>query len=90
MRRLREGSKIKRIKFIERRGRSLQDLLVSGNPWSDQKCGRTKCMICQRETGNMGECMRENALYKIRKKTTPYGNIHGINMEEKTTPPCSK
>ena len=64
-RRFREGSDIKRIKFVERRGRSLQDILVSGNPWSDQKCGRTKCMICQRETGNMGECMRENALYKI-------------------------
>ena len=64
-RRFREGSGIKRIKFVERRGRSLQDILVSGNPWSDQKCGRTKCMICQRETGNMGECMRENALYKI-------------------------
>ena len=35
-RKFREGSRIKRIKFVERRGRSLQDLLVSGNPWSDQ------------------------------------------------------
>ena len=63
--RFREGTDIKKIKFIERRGRSLQDILVSGNPWSDIKCGREKCVICQRETGSMGECTRENALYKI-------------------------
>ena len=61
----REGTSIKKIKFVERRGKSLQDVLVSGNPWNDRKCGREKCVICKRETGNIGECSRENALYRI-------------------------
>ena len=43
----REGTKIRRMKFVERRGKSLQDLLVSGNPWSDRKCGRADCVICK-------------------------------------------
>ena len=64
-RKFREGTSIRKFKFVERRGKSLQDLLVSGNPWSDQKCGREKCVICRRETGNLGECTRENALYRI-------------------------
>ena len=39
-REFRRGTKIKRVKFVERAGSSLTDLLVSGNPWGDQKCGR--------------------------------------------------
>ena len=61
----RRGTAIKRIKFVEKRGSSLIDLLVSGNPWGDQKCGREMCFICENEKGNMTQCMKENALYKI-------------------------
>ena len=61
----RRGTQIRRIKFVERRGRSLQDILVSGNPWSDLKCGREQCVICMRESGSMGECMKEGAFYRI-------------------------
>ena len=50
---------------MERREKSIQDILVSGNPWSDRKCGRDRCFICERENGSMGECMRESALYRI-------------------------
>ena len=64
-RQFRRGTDIKRIKFVERAGKSLQDILVSGNPWSDLKCGREKCFVCRSEKGGMGECMRENALYRI-------------------------
>ena len=64
-RKFREGTKIRKFKFVERRGKSLQDQLVSGNPWSDLKCGREKCVICQRENGSLGECTKENALYRI-------------------------
>ena len=35
-RQFRRGTDIKRIKFVERAGKSLQDILVSGNPWSDR------------------------------------------------------
>ena len=64
-REFRRGTEIKRIKFVERRGSSIADMLVSGNPWGDQKCGRVRCFICENEKGNMSQCMKENALYKI-------------------------
>ena len=53
-RKFREGTEIKRLKFVERRGKSLQDILVSGNPWSDRKCGRDRCFICERKMGAWG------------------------------------
>ena len=59
----RMGTNIKRIKFVERSGTSLQDMLVSGNPWRDIKCGREKCFICRSLKGGMGACTNENALY---------------------------
>ena len=62
----RKGTNMKRIKFVERAGLSLQDMLVSGNPRKDIKCGRVKCFICRSEKGGMGQCMKENALYSIR------------------------
>ena len=65
-REFRKGTAMKRIKFVERAGISLQDELVSGNPWKDIKCGREKCFVCRSEKGGMGECMKENALYSIK------------------------
>ena len=51
---------------MDRKGKSLQDILVSGNPWSNRKCGMDKCFICERENGSMEECMRESSLYRIK------------------------
>ena len=36
-----------KVKIIERAGVSLKQILVKTNPWSDLKCGRPKCLICQ-------------------------------------------
>ena len=64
----RKGSGMQQIKFIERAGISLQDTLVSSNPWSDLKCGRAGCFICRGEKGGIGKCMKESASYCIRCK----------------------
>ena len=65
-REFRRGTGIKRVKFVERAGSTIADLLVSGNPWGDQKCGRKDCFICVSEKESMKHCMKENALYKIQ------------------------
>ena len=47
----RKGTLMKQIKFVERAGPSIKDILVSSNPWGDLKCGRPKCFICRGEKG---------------------------------------
>ena len=63
---LRKGTKIRPIKFVDRAGTSLTDMLVSGNPWGDQKCGRSECFVCRGEQGGMNACMKEGVLYQIQ------------------------
>ena len=65
-RRFREGSGMKQIKFVERAGISVRDMLVTSNPWGDQKCGRGDCFICKNEKGGIGACMKESVLYSIK------------------------
>ena len=62
----REGTKMGQIKFVERAGTSVRDLLVTSNPWGDMKCGRQKCFVCKSEGAGIGKCMKENVLYSIR------------------------
>ena len=45
---VRRRIQIRRIKFLERRGRSIKDILVSGNLWNDLKCGSEQFVICMR------------------------------------------
>ena len=61
----RKGTKIKPIKFVERAGVSIADMLVESNPWGDRKCGRDKCFICRGEKGGVRHCMKEGVLYNI-------------------------
>ena len=62
----RKGSKIRQIKFVERAGISIQDTLVSSNPWGDLKCGRANCFVCKSERGGISMCMKESVTYSIR------------------------
>ena len=54
------------IKFIERAGTSIRDMLVTSNPWGKEKCGRARCFVCRGEKGGIGDCMKEGVLYCIR------------------------
>ena len=49
----RKGTRIKPIKFVERAGLSLTDMLVDSNPWGDQECGRKGCFVCRGEKGGI-------------------------------------
>ena len=62
----RKGTKIKPIKFIERAGISMTDMLLQSNPWGDMKCGREGCFVCRAEKGGIKDCMKESVLYSIK------------------------
>ena len=55
----RRGTKIRPIKFVERAGISLTDILVQSNPWGDMKCGRQECFVCRGDQGGIKDCMKE-------------------------------
>ena len=42
----REGTKQKRLKFVERGGSTIKDRLCRNNPWGKIKCGRENCLSC--------------------------------------------
>ena len=48
-----------------RAGISIQDTLVSSNPWGDLKCGRANCFVCKSERGGISMCMKESVTYSI-------------------------
>ena len=61
----RKGTRIKPIKFVERAGLSLSDMLVDSNPWGDQECGRKGCFICRGVKRGIRNCMKEGVVYNI-------------------------
>ena len=56
--------KLAKIKFIERSGSKLIDILGSKNPWQARHCNRD-CWLCEDENSR-GKCRFEGATYKIR------------------------
>ena len=52
--RMREAMGMKKVKFVERGGRSLQGILCRSNPWREKKCGGKDCLVCQTEA--KGKC----------------------------------
>ena len=53
----------RRVKFVERGGKSLQSLLCNSNPWAKKHCGSV-CPIC--DSGDLGKCRSESVVYEIR------------------------
>ena len=43
-----------RLKYVEKMGNSLADILVCKDPWASMGCGRVKCLPCQTSPG---KCM---------------------------------
>ena len=51
-----------RIKYVERVGKCLGDMLIKKDPWAGD-CGRETCFLCT--TGGGGKCMRRGVVYSI-------------------------
>ena len=59
------GSKLKRIRVVERGGLKLKDLLA-GDPWSKECCERIDCLPCrEKEKAGGVNCQTENITYSI-------------------------
>ena len=64
--RAREGTRQGKVKFVERGGGTVKDMLCRNNPWEKMRCGREKCMSCPgSKEGGGGECRQENVVYRI-------------------------
>ena len=53
-----------RIRFIERAGCKIKDVICKSNPWANAKCGRDDCQICKNEK-QQGKCTKEGITYRI-------------------------
>ena len=51
-----------RLKYVEKMGNSLADILVCKDPWASMGCGRVKCLPCQTSPG---KCMKQGVLVFI-------------------------
>ena len=60
---MREAMGMRKVKFVERGGRSLQGLLCRSNPWREKKCGGKDCLVCQTEA--KGKCRVESVVYEV-------------------------
>ena len=62
----RESTGFLKIKFVEKGGVSLKDILCKNNPWGNNKCEREKWLCCPyRKDGKGGTCRREGVVYTI-------------------------
>ena len=53
----------RKIKFIEKTGTPLGDLLVRKNPWSGRDCKRVSCLTCVPGSNKNPNCRRRNIVY---------------------------
>ena len=58
----REGTTQRRVKFVERGGVTVKDLLCRNNPWGKVKCGQEYCIVCS-FSKEEGECRQEGVVY---------------------------
>ena len=54
-----------RVKIIERVGTSLESILCSKNPWSQEMCGRKDCHVCKEGSKSLGQCRKEGVIYSL-------------------------
>ena len=54
-----------RVKIIERVGTSLESILCSKNPWSQEMCGRRDCHVCKEGSKSLGQCRKEGVIYSL-------------------------
>ena len=59
------GSRLDRIRVVERLGPTLENLLCKGSPWKFRGCSRIDCFPCQHGEGAWGDCESESVNYTI-------------------------
>ena len=55
---------MRKVKFVERGGQSLQGILSRSNPWREKDCGGKDCLVCQTEP--KGKCRTESVVYEVK------------------------
>ena len=73
--RFRKGTGMKRIKMVERGGRTVKDIVSKTNPWAGDGCERDDCLPCMGERGSGGNCQQENIVYRIHCQECELGHI---------------
>ena len=63
--RFRRGTEMKRIKMVERGGKSIKEIFATTNPWARDGCSREDCLPCMGERGRGGDCQKENICYRV-------------------------
>ena len=58
-----EAMGVRKVKFVERGGRSIQGILCQSNPWKAKQCGGRDCMVCKTEA--KGDCRVESVVYQV-------------------------
>ena len=75
-----------RVKFVERAGVKLQDMLHTSNPWQGEDCGREKCMLDQTkmETGKLKSqsCTRRSVVYETHCESCYERECEEIDQKE--------
>ena len=57
--------KAKGLKFVEKVGRKVKDVLRRLNPWAGAKCPRGDCWSCREERQGMDTSPAKSVVYKI-------------------------
>ena len=81
-----------KFKVVEKTGMKIEEILHKSNAWSDQKCGRNDCLLCNSagEDERKGLCKRRNIVYETfcmtchekEKRKKEEGEIYMITCEE--------
>ena len=54
-----------KLKFVERDGMKLQNILHRLNPWENVKCSRKGCLICSNPDNQTFFCNKPSVTYKV-------------------------
>ena len=76
-----------RVKYVEKSGQNIGNMLVSSNPWSGLDCGRQGCLLCETKvkTGqNLTQnCSKRNLTYQTWCNSCKEKDEEGKSEEEK-------
>ena len=65
-----------KIRFVEKGGNKLKNMLGNRNPWGRERCGRIECLPCESDPEGRGRksCWQDNVTYQISCKTCEQNN----------------
>ena len=58
---------IPKVRFMERIGNKVRDMICVANPWKNQRCGGKECEMCGSENTKLhGTCKKEGITYELK------------------------